>query len=212
MKICHIFPSVLLHDGPSNVLKALIDELAEQGIENVVVGLKSAPEERNPRALIERTRSKYVELAMGMSMMDASVLPKLIRTLRQERPDIVLCNLVRANLYGTLAARIAGRAPVITVAHNVERYMLMGGVVNCATRFAERRLSALAALHVGVSGTVGRALKERLGVDAAKVRVIANGLGPAQFPLTRMAARDALGIPPDVIVIGSVGRLHKQKN
>jgi glycosyltransferase involved in cell wall biosynthesis len=212
MKVCHLFPAVMLDDGPSNVLLALLGELAKRGVENVVVALKPAPRGRSPRMAIERTGSEYIELTMGPSMLDFTVLPGLVRILRKEKPDVLQCNLIRANLYGKLAARLAGGVPVIAVAHNMEQYMESSDAVSRITRFAERRTRAMAAAQVSVSDAVAGMVAGVLGVNAEAVEVIQNGIGPIQNASPREESCKLLGIPRDLVVVGTVGRLHAQKN
>jgi len=212
MKICHLYPAVMRNDGPSNVLLALLSELAEHGVENVVVGLRPSPIERNPRDAIERCGGKYIELKMGRSISDVTVAAALIRTLREEKPDILQCNLIRANFYGKLAARIAGRIPVIEVTHNVERYMVDGNAISRLARFAERRTRAMAAAQVAVSHAVVHAQADVLGVGVDEVQMIANGIGPMQITQSRDELRRLLGVPSDAVLVGAVGRLHAQKN
>lgn len=149
---------------------------------------------------------------MGQSMLDVTVMPRLIQTLREERPDILQCNLIRANLYGKLAARVVGTIPVIAVAHNVERYMVDGNVMSCVTRFAERRTRAMAAAHVSVSNAVAHVQSRLLDMNVEEINVIANGIGPAKNPLSREESRRLLAIPSDALVVGTIGRLHAQKN
>jgi glycosyltransferase involved in cell wall biosynthesis len=50
-----------------------------------------------------------------------------------------------------------------------------------------------------------------LGIDPAKVVVVANGLAPYE-PMDRLEARKKLGLDADAFVVGFVGRLADQKN
>ena len=161
---------------------------------------------------IERTGSVYIELTMGPSMLDFTVLPGLVRILHKEKPDVLQCNLIRANLYGKLAANLAGGVPVIAVAHNMERYMKSSDAVSRITRFAERRTRAMAAAQVSVSDAVAGMVAGVLGVNAEAVEVIQNGIGPIQNAPPREESCKLLGIPRDPVVVGTVGRLHAQKN
>ena len=59
-------------------------------------------------------------------------------------------------------------------------------------------------------------LTEVAGVPVGRVTVVPHGVDPARFPMpdpaARVAARAALGIPPDPIVAAYVGRLDDPKN
>lgn len=212
MKICHLYPAVMLHDGPSNVLLTLLPELSRYGIDNVVIGLKQAPTERNPGRTLERAGVKYLELSMGDSFVNPMVLPSLLEVLRSERPSIIQCNLIRADLYGKIAALAYGKIPIITVAHNVERYMVDRHIKSLMARFAERRTRMMVTARVAVSHAVAQAWADMLKVRVKNIHVIPNGLSLSEAPLQRNHACDLLHIPQGAFIVGSVGRLHPQKN
>lgn len=212
MKVCHLFPAVMLHDGPSNVLLALLTELASAGVDNLVVGLRPAPVLQEPGQAIARTHSKYTDLAMGPSILDVGVFPRLLEMLRKERPDILQCNLIRASLYGKLAARIVGNLPVIQVTHNVERYMTGTDATSRITRLFERRTRDWTAAQISVSNAVAHAQAQVLGRSDEAVQVIENGISPTSTVVSRRQVLELLHLPADSLVVGSVGRLHSQKN
>jgi glycosyltransferase involved in cell wall biosynthesis len=78
------------------------------------------------------------------------------------------------------------------------------------------------AREIAVSSAVADSLVSEHGQDPARVTIIPNGIplsryvspvsDPATWNAYRGASRDALGIPPDAFVVGSVGRLDPQKN
>jgi glycosyltransferase involved in cell wall biosynthesis len=132
----------------------------------------------------------------------------LIRHLRAVRPDAVLCFQHYGVMIGTPLARLAGVRTVIanrTTARNMTpraaRWLefvfgLTGlfsrNVVNCATIEQEYR---------------GFPARYR-----ARLARIDHGFEPKTTALGRDAARRSLGLPPDVILLGSVARLHPGKN
>jgi sugar transferase (PEP-CTERM/EpsH1 system associated) len=74
-------------------------------------------------------------------------------------------------------------------------------------------LSPFVTEFVTVSGDLARWLVEEVRVPARKVRTIYNGVDAERFaPGNRTVARQALGIPPDWAVAGTVGRLDPVKD
>lgn len=203
---------MLLDDGPSNVLFALLGELRSTQIENIVIGLRQSPDNRNPRHLIESTGNRYVELTMSGAFLDFTVILPLVRTLLQEQPDVIQCNLIRASLYGRLAARLTGNRPVISIVHNVERYMVSKSVGSRLARMAECWTKRFVSAYVAVSKAVAHAQAEVLGTQPETIEVIYNGLADVQKPISRTESRRHLGISENAFVCGSIGRLHVQKN
>lgn len=209
MKVCHIFPTLLLFDGPTNFVLNLVDELRTRGVENSVVSLRQPPAGRSAQNAITARGAQYSELGMEEGIWDPSVVVKLARFLKREKADIVQCNLFRANVYGTLAAKMAGISRIICVAHNQEEYMTGNGLRLKLARSLERFTARLVCKHIAVSQGVASTLRRRMSIE--NVEVIHVGLPPIEREPTREVARARLGIPLESFVLGSVGRLHRQK-
>ncbi len=129
----------------------------------------------------------------------------LARVLRQQRTDIVHNYLLRANLVGSVSARLA-RVPVVL----------------CSKRGChERRGFAL------VSAKIGNRLADRVSVNAEAVRefvhanegcprnkmvVIPSGIDTCRFrPLPDAHFKAGLGLPGDKLIIGAVTRMRAVK-
>ncbi len=141
---------------------------------------------------------------------DPSVIWRLARQLRRDRPDMVHTHGWGTLVEGAVAAKLA-RVPIWvhgehgtmeTRRHNiwVQRFMW---------RFADPLLS--------VSENHRQALAQTIGAPAARIRVILNGValdrfqGQATASALRQQCRDQMQIPADHVVIGSVGRLVEVK-
>src|SRR5690606_10302896 len=80
--------------------------------------------------------------------------------------------------------------------------------------FAVRSLVRLLGRHsncvISVSEAIGTTLRKQ-GVPSQKIRVIPNGVHDSGVPDCHQSrhARQALGIPPEAYVVGSVGRLSE---
>ena len=130
----------------------------------------------------------------------------LTRAFRRERPAIVQSFLFHANIASRLAARRAGRPPVV------------GGL-----RVAERRRSRrwhltldrlTAPLGVGsvcVSRGVERFSIKQGKLDPDRLVVIPNGVDPARFDAATPVDRGSIGVPEDAVLALYVGRLDPQK-
>ncbi len=128
----------------------------------------------------------------------------LARVLRTVRPDVVHTHVYHADIVGTAAARVAGTACVATV-HGFTggggRNRLYERLDLLALRFARRVICVS-------DGTAARVRAS--GIAAGRVRVVPNGWPGTAF-LPRPQARARLGLAPEYVVIGWVGRLSAEK-
>lgn len=135
----------------------------------------------------------------------------LRRVFRALSPDVVHTHLIHADLYGTVAARLAGVKRVVHSIHNdtpkFDRLPL---------RVMFRGIWALTDAGVCISQAVHRYALNIEGAPAHKLRQIYYGL-PLPAPrydraeLRAQLTADVTGLPPDGIWIGIVSRLIEQK-
>ncbi len=131
---------------------------------------------------------------------------RLYRLLRDERPVILHTWLFHANVPG----RIVGRLAQVPIVINGERTMGM----ESRWRYRLNRMThSLADRVVCVSPKVADFVVERVGVPRNKIVVIPNGVDLADFSHLpdKRAARAALGLSADRLVLGTVSRLHPVK-
>jgi glycosyltransferase involved in cell wall biosynthesis len=137
---------------------------------------------------------------------DARALAFLVRELRRRRPDVVHTHTAKAGALGRLAARAAG---VPHVVHTFHGHLLHGYFSPAMTRAVVQTERALARTTDRIV-TVGERVRDDL--LAARVGrlhqydVIPPGI-TIPDPPSRESARDALGLPRDVPVAATVGRL-----
>lgn len=140
---------------------------------------------------------------------DLALLWRLARHLRYERPDILHTHLIHADLYGVLAARLAGVPRVVSSRHNDDRFRTRPPV-----RLLNRALWRGIDAGIAISGAI-RAFSLRVeGAPAERLHTVPYGLDPATIPArpdARAALRAALGLPADALLVGSVCRLVEQK-
>lgn len=155
--------------------------------------------------------------ALGVPVTDLGMTAKwrwdafwrLYRLLRRERPTILHSWMFHANVPGRVIGRLAGVPIIITSRRNVE----IGGEMR------ERLLRWTAGLDdkvIAVCELARRAQIERTHAAPQNVVTVHNGLDVAEFgtlnPEARATTREAFGIPPTAPLVGSVGRLHPQKD
>lgn len=140
-------------------------------------------------------------------------LRDLVREVRRFRPDAVITRGFNAEILGAVASRIA-RCPLTVVwkhncgdVHRRRRERLLGPVIE--------RLS-----HAVLGVAFGQVpyLVNDLGIPGHKIRVIRNGVDPAEYsPSGRRAARGGevarqLGIADDDDVVGILAVLRTEKD
>jgi len=127
--------------------------------------------------------------------LDPVTLARVAARLRRGRADVLHTHLSTASLIGSLAARLVG-IPVVATVH---------GLNNRACFKYARRI-------IAVSNAVRRHLTTQ-GVPESRVTVIHNGIELRRYrrvPDPR-PLRSELGLAPDDMLIGSVGRLGPEK-
>jgi glycosyltransferase involved in cell wall biosynthesis len=131
---------------------------------------------------------------------------RLVRIIRRFQPTIVHTHLQSANLYGRLAARLAGAPVVIATEHNVyvdkpRRYIAV-----------ERRLARRTDALIAVSEEVRRVLSRQLAIEPSAIRVVRNGVRPTAPSPQRVAAwRTRLESRRGTICVGTVASLTPKK-
>jgi len=130
----------------------------------------------------------------------------LVRCLRRIRPDVV--HLHSGAWYkGALAARLARVPRIVYTEHGREHYDPR------RARWLDRWASRWTDVVVAVSDGLRRYLEVALHVPPDRIQTIENGIDVDLFsPGPRsQELLDNLTIPPDAVVVGSVGRLEPVK-
>lgn len=130
---------------------------------------------------------------------------RLARRFRALRPRSVFLHRVNPLFYGGLAARLAGVPYVVHVEHDVWQYQDPR-----RRRMLERSVRLVRPQHFAISDEIASALREML--PSPRIEVVPGGVDLKRFcRRDRRSERAALGLPGDVTVIGSVGRLEAVK-
>jgi glycosyltransferase involved in cell wall biosynthesis len=158
---------------------------------------------RLAQALSERGLPRFplqLRDAAGRRVGRETACRQLLAAVEWAEPDVVHANsLSMGRLTGAIAARI--RVP--TVAHL--RDILRLSAAACAELNRNRLLVAVS--------EATRAFHAEQGLDAARLRVIRNGVDGDEFqPRPRAGSlRDELELPPDAFLIGTIGQIGLRK-
>jgi sugar transferase (PEP-CTERM/EpsH1 system associated) len=202
------------------VVAHVIHSLATGGLENGVVNLvnSAGPEFRHvivclteAGAMRDRLKPDVEVFAIGKRPgNDLRAVWRLVGLLRRVRPAIVHSRNWAA-FDGVLAARLA-RVPVVIHGEHGRDISDPHGRNRRRNR-ARRVLSPLVTRFVTVSRDLERWLVEDVGVAARKVLTIHNGVHLDRFVRTGTPeARRVLGLPPEALIVGTVGRLDPVKD
>ena len=114
MKLLQVIP-YFCFGGAETMCENLTYALRELGHDVVVVSLFDERTEISYRMEAAGVRIRYLGKKPGLDM---SVVPKLTKIFREERPDVVHTHL-NVILYAVMAARLAGGIPCVHTVHNV---------------------------------------------------------------------------------------------
>jgi glycosyltransferase involved in cell wall biosynthesis len=119
------------------------------------------------------------------------------------RPDVIYAQRMFSSGWSVPTKRLTGK-PIVCHNH---------GYVPCSAR-RTAWLSRQVDRFVMVSEFTARLWREA-GLDAKKIRVVHNGIDPAEYPVggsgERGKARKALGIGEDLFVVCFIGRIDEEK-
>lgn len=151
---------------------------------------------------------EYVEVRERHSL-DPAIWPALRRLVRERRIDIVHAHEYKTDLLALCLARAERVVPLATV------HGWTGDSLRERAYYAvDKRLLARFPKLVAVSSDIRRELI-RAGARPSRVLTLLNGIDPDAFqrpsPAVGREVRESLGLPPDALVVGAIGRLELQK-
>ena len=136
-----------------------------------------------------------------------SSLPRLARLVKKEGFDLIHCHLPVSAVAGRLVGNYLG-VPVVYTEHNKqERY-------HPATRRANLWTMGLNAAVLAVSDDVKQSIVENWSGPADRVSVLINGVNTARYDpaqYDKRECREALQLPPQAVIVGTVCVFRSQK-
>lgn len=162
----------------------------------------------------ERIRALGVPV-YGMKMQprvpDPLAILRLRRLIRKGDPLVVHAWMYHAGLAAMLSAQ--GRPVVLAVRHALHDWEGESRQTRLVIRILAR--ASRRAARIVYNSEVSRLQHEQLGYVKRGATVIPNGFDCTALcprPEVRVRVRQALGVPPDAVVIGHVGRFHPVKD
>ena len=142
---------------------------------------------------------------------DLLVLARLIRVIRDSRPDIVHTHTAKAGVLGRIAAKAAGTG--VKIVHTHHGHLLHGYFGESKTRAViqlERQLSRITDSIITVGDKVRDDLIEAGIGRADQYSVIRSGVKLGPLPDKHVARRE-LGLPDGPVIVTMLGRLTQIK-
>ncbi len=169
----------------------------------------------NPGPVAEMIAADGVPVRdMGMVRnTQVGTLWRLRREIRSGRYDVVHAHLYRSQVYGRLAARLAGTPVIVSTEHSIGETHLERRRMTLGVRALYLATGLVSPMTIAVSDAV-RVRMEGWGVPAHKIVVIPNGTDLDRVAFDAQAGADVraeFGLPPDAAVIGVLGRLDPNK-
>ena len=141
----------------------------------------------------------------GAGKLDARVLFRLLKTIRQERPDVIQAFLCWANVAARLCGRIVRTLAIISSYH--DEVVSEGWIIRLVDRLTLKWTHGI----LCCSEAVRRSVLSRIGGQGNQFTVIPFGVDVDQFRRPSAASRRELGLHDDGPVIGTVCRLVEPK-
>jgi len=203
-KICYIIDDLAI-GGAQRQLLELAKALPRDRYEPQVISLSTT---RCALAPLFRDAGIPLTLIPQSGLWSWSTLTTLTRTMRALRPQIVQTWLFTADLYGRLAAWLAGTPIIISAVRNIDldkpaHYVMVDRLLRHVTdRFTVN------------AHAVGEVLQRRERVPSSSIRTIYNGVDVQAFDpaCTDGLIRRQLHLEAQTPLVGMIGRLAPQKD
>ncbi|MEZ4527995.1 MAG: glycosyltransferase family 4 protein [Desulfobacterales bacterium] len=211
------------HSRPAKVLH-LISSRGLYGAERIVINLSGAinqsrylshlgllQSEKNPnRELVEAVREKRVQTHVipCRRWLDLNAMRQIRKLIAREDIDIVHCHEMKGRLYG-LVCTIGTKAKTVATNHNWIRSDFLVTCFESLDAFYIRFFPRIVAVSPEV-----KTLMQRYLIPKHRISVIINGIDMQGFRKNKAAGqriRKEIGIPPEAILIGAIGRLSPEK-
>ena len=200
-RIVHVISSLAVGGAQRHLLQLLAEP--EHGVQQDVIYFR----DHDLRADIERLAGRVHHLPMA-GAWGWTRLPQLTAAIMRGRYDVVHTHLLRADMYGALAARMARVRGLVATKHNLEARL-----EHPVWRWLHRRTAGMPDVTIGISNAVREWAVTTGGAPPAKTRVVLYGIDAAPFAdLDRPGARAELGIEAATRVVLCPARLDPQKN
>jgi glycosyltransferase involved in cell wall biosynthesis len=202
MRIIHV-QKVAGISGSENHLLTLLPHLQARGVDVGMLVLVQPGQKAG--MFVEQMRSAGIGTVVCpiRSRFDPSCLLQMRRHLRQARPNIVHTHLVHADIFGTVAARLAGVEAVVSTKHGFDEWRYARRYA-----FAERATARLQDRIIAISNALKNWLITVERLPSWKMEVVHYGIDTKAVVY---APREAFIASSSAIIVGTVSRLIPQK-
>ena len=198
--------------GAETMLLKLLDRLSGERFSASVISLTTLGEIA-PRIGALGIAAEALGMARGWPSPRAVF--RLTAKIKKVRPDIVHTWMYHADLFGGLAARLAGVKTIVWCVSNGDLSREKTSAQTRLTAYLCARLSAWAPRHIVSCSETALRIHAALGYRREKMSVIPNGFDLGRFQpdaRARRRVREELGVREDTPLVGFMGRFDPQKN
>jgi glycosyltransferase involved in cell wall biosynthesis len=188
--------------GAQQVVRLLVERLDPRRIQSIVYTFRDGPLVGQIQDLGVRVRV----IPRSVPKFDPGLVGRVRQALVVDAVQVLHMHLFGATLHGTLAAmRVPGVARVVSLHSDREDNLLQ--------RLAYPLLFSASHAVVGVSVDASRKMLERYSDLRGKLVTIPNGIDTASFDIRvdRRRLLRSMRVPPSARVVGTVGRLSREK-
>ncbi len=217
MKIVHIITRLIVGGAQENTLSSCEGQHDLGHDVTLITGPAIGPE----GSLLERARAYGYRVIVIDDMVrsikpwtDYRVYRKLIRTLRDLKPDVVHTHSSKAGIIGRWAAHRAGCRAIVHTIHGLAFTASTSAVVNGVYCWLEKITAPITHKIVCVATAMAdQSVAGGVGKREQYVTVF-SGMDTKPFispPVSRDDVRRALGIAPKDVIVGTIARLFHLK-
>jgi len=210
MRIAHII-KVTRISGAERHLLFLLEGLRERGVDAraIILVERDRPMDEMVAALQQR-EIPVTRLPIARDY-DLALLWRLRQALRQINPDIVHTHLIHADLFGSVAAKLAGAPAIVSSRHLDDAFRY-----SARWRRINRGLWRIIDAGIAISAAMKRFALEIEKAPAKKIHVVLYGmeykwLSDEDISRARQRLRKELNLPADAQLLGMACRLVEQK-
>lgn len=218
IRVAHIITRLIVGGAQENTLYTAAGLDANRYQVQVICG----PQTGSEGSLIEEARRQQIALTILPDLLrqvsllhDLKALIQLVRLFRREKYDIVHTHSSKAGILGRLAARLAGTPHIVHTVHGWSFHEYMPPLTRRVYILLERWMAGFSdALIVVAEKDRYKGLQAGIG-RPQQYRLIRSAIPLDDFDperVDRQVMRRELGIPPQALVVGNVGRFSAQKN
>jgi glycosyltransferase involved in cell wall biosynthesis len=211
VKILHVITG-LYTGGAEMMLAKLVERMASGNDESAVISLTKG----GPLAdSIAASGIPVTLLDMPRAGRSVPGFVRLVRAMRRHKPDLVQSWMYHANLLAGLAAKFAGRPPVIWGIRQSDLDPRISKPSTIAVARMGARCSRWLPRKVVCCAESARVVHEAMGYAPERMLVIPNGFDLDRFhPDTeaRRALHGELGLPDTALLVGLAARCDPQKD